>query len=127
MAFRMTFNIDMDNNININTAQEKQEETERIILEFITARNWVESLKENIIDDSYILYDRNNNDVGYVRIIEECEHEYSTHNRCGASVCVWCDNHLSLDMEQQLARCFCGWSRSGGNGYQEMLEMGETI
>jgi len=32
-----------------------------------------------------------------------------------------CDNH------QNLARCFCGWSESGGDGRQELIEMGETI
>tara|TARA_R110000737_G_scaffold294922_2_gene301570 strand:+ start:240 stop:368 length:129 start_codon:yes stop_codon:yes gene_type:complete len=34
---------------------------------------------------------------------------------------------MICDFHDGLARCFCGWSRSGGNGYQEMLEMGETI
>jgi len=34
---------------------------------------------------------------------------------------------MICDFHDGLARWFCGWSRSGGNGYQEMLEMGETI
>jgi hypothetical protein len=40
---------------------------------------------------------------------------------CGADVCQECDNH------KRLARCFCGWSESGGNGRQELIDMGETI
>lgn len=44
----------------------------------------------------------------------------ATMSRCGAWVCDTCENHVGL------ARCFCGWSASGGNGYEELLEMGET-
>jgi hypothetical protein len=40
---------------------------------------------------------------------------------CGALVCERCDDHDGL------ARCFCGWSASGGDGRQELIEMGETI
>lgn len=40
---------------------------------------------------------------------------------CAANICDNCNNHKGL------ARCYCGWSETGGNGYQELLEMGETI
>ena len=40
---------------------------------------------------------------------------------CGAMVCQNCENH------DRLARCFCGWSAYGGNGRQELIDMGETI
>lgn len=40
---------------------------------------------------------------------------------CGCKVCWQCGNHLGL------ARCFCGWSESGGDGRAELIEMGETI
>ena len=40
---------------------------------------------------------------------------------CGAFVCQDCDEHKGL------ARCYCGWSRSGGNGREELEEMGEVI
>lgn len=40
---------------------------------------------------------------------------------CGAWVCGNCGHHLGL------ARCYCGWSASGGDGYRELAEMGETI
>lgn len=40
---------------------------------------------------------------------------------CGAKVCNDCNNHLGY------ARCYCGWSESGGNGYQELIDLGETI
>ena len=40
---------------------------------------------------------------------------------CGVLVCDNCDEHFGL------ARCYCGWSASGGNGHAELLELGETI
>jgi len=40
---------------------------------------------------------------------------------CGAWVCYECDEHKGL------CRCYCGWSVSGGNGYEELEEMGEYI
>ena len=40
---------------------------------------------------------------------------------CGAYVCDTCGAHVGL------ARCFCGWSASGGDGRQELIDMGETI
>ena len=51
----------------------------------------------------------------------ECGGEMFFTNGCGVFVCEDCDNHDGL------ARCFCGWAASGGNGYDELLEMGETI
>ena len=60
-----------------------------------------------------------------VPIFEACDdasclghYEYTD---CGAKVCDECGDH------QGLARCFCGWARDGGDGYQQLLEMGETI
>ena len=40
---------------------------------------------------------------------------------CGAWVCDNCGKHDGL------ARCFCGWAESGGDGHAELVEMGETI
>lgn len=40
---------------------------------------------------------------------------------CGARVCDRCGDH------QGLVRCYCGWARSGGSGYAELVELGETI
>ena len=50
-----------------------------------------------------------------------CKHQYDYSPHCGADVCMKCDFHYGL------VRCFCGWSKYGGNGYYEMIEMGETI
>ena len=50
-----------------------------------------------------------------------CEHEYHFDRYCAARVCVICGDHKGL------ARCYCGWSRSGGDGRRELIEMGETI
>ena len=51
----------------------------------------------------------------------ECKHEYEWSTYCGAKVCWNCDHH------QGLTRCYCGWSESGGDGYQELVDMGEVI
>jgi hypothetical protein len=40
---------------------------------------------------------------------------------CGVLVCDACDQHKGL------VRCYCGWAESGGDGYAELEEMGETI
>lgn len=50
-----------------------------------------------------------------------CHHVYSFSRYCGANVCDRCDYHAGL------ARCFCGWSRSGRDGRAELIEMGEQI
>ena len=53
--------------------------------------------------------------------MKECKHEYELSRYCGARVCVHCDDHKGL------TRCYCGWSESGGDGRQELIDMGETI
>lgn len=50
-----------------------------------------------------------------------CGGDYEFRNYCGAHVCLDCDNHKGL------VRCYCGWALSGGDGYAELEEMGETI
>lgn len=51
-----------------------------------------------------------------------CKHEYRFSRYCGAQVCDHCGDHKGL------ARCYCGWSKTRpGDGYNELLEMGETI
>ena len=46
-------------------------------------------------------------------------------------MCDLCEAHAHVDKEgnvyQTLARCYCGWAASGGNGYQELLDEGENI
>jgi hypothetical protein len=55
-------------------------------------------------------------------VCEECGAEDVTLARqCGAYVCGACGAH------QGLARCFCGWAASGGDGYRELQDEGETI
>lgn len=52
----------------------------------------------------------------------ECKHTTRYFSRsCGVDICSACGDHKGL------ARCFCGWSASGGNGYRELVEMGEQI
>jgi len=61
------------------------------------------------------------------RKYRRCRHEYVFNNYCGAYVCVRCGVHASdPDGKYTLERCFCGWSATG-NGYRELLEMGEAI
>lgn len=51
-----------------------------------------------------------------------CAHEYGpTNPQCGVKICTKCGEHKGLD------RCFCGWSRSGGDGHQQLVNMGEQI
>lgn len=50
-----------------------------------------------------------------------CGGDYSYQRYCGCFTCDECDNHKGL------ARCYCGWSESGGDGYQELVEYGEVI
>jgi len=51
----------------------------------------------------------------------KCGGEMEFSRYCGADVCVNCDHHFGL------CRCYCGWSESGGDGRQELIEAGETI
>ena len=48
-----------------------------------------------------------------------CEFEFSRY--CAAEVCIHCGSHKGL------ARCYCGWAESGGDGRQELIDLGETI
>lgn len=50
-----------------------------------------------------------------------CQGHYYFQRYCGAYVCDTCDDHKGL------ARCYCGWSAGGGNGRQQLEEMGEQI
>lgn len=51
----------------------------------------------------------------------DCGGEYEFMQGCGAWVCEDCGRHHNL------ARCYCGWSESGGDGYRELEELGEQI
>lgn len=51
----------------------------------------------------------------------ECGGEFEFSRYCGVDVCDECEKH------RKLVRCFCGWSENGGDGYQELIDMGETI
>ena len=57
---------------------------------------------------------------------------FSLSASCGAWICDSCSHHAHVNQStgkviQDLARCWCGWERLGGNGYRELLELGETI
>lgn len=54
-------------------------------------------------------------------ICPKCGGFYFWVNGCGAKVCDLCGDHKGL------ARCWCGWSLSGGDGRVELEEMGEVI
>jgi hypothetical protein len=62
----------------------------------------------------------------------ECKHQFSFSRYCGADVCHGCGLHAHINRKtgeigQTLARCYCGWSASGGDGRQELRDFGETI
>jgi len=50
---------------------------------------------------------------------DQHEHEFYFSSYCGVNICTICEFH------KELARCYCGWSASGGDGYQELMEMGD--
>jgi hypothetical protein len=50
-----------------------------------------------------------------------CGGIYAWDRSCGADVCEKCGDHKGL------ALCFCGWAADGGNGREQLEEMGETI
>ena len=50
-----------------------------------------------------------------------CGGEFSLSSYCGCHVCTNCNDHRGLDS------CYCGWSRSGGDGRRELRECGESI
>ena len=52
---------------------------------------------------------------------EGCQHDYQKVRGCGVEVCNSCGDHKGLE------RCFCGWSRSSGDGRRELEEMGENV
>jgi hypothetical protein len=52
---------------------------------------------------------------------ENCGGNMIRSKSCGVKVCQDCSLH------EGLVRCYCGWASSGGNGYNELIEMGETI
>jgi len=43
------------------------------------------------------------------------------HRGCGARVCNECGDHYGL------SNCYCGWSRSGGDGRRNLIEDGECL
>lgn len=56
-----------------------------------------------------------------IRECEVCHAGAYMDRKCGVFVCSSCEQH------EGLARCFCGWSASGGDGYRELAEMGENL
>lgn len=50
-----------------------------------------------------------------------CGSDYEFNRYCGAYVCCGCGSHKGMD------RCYCGFSRHGGDGYRQLLEDGEQI
>ena len=54
-----------------------------------------------------------------------CQHEFEYEEYCFANVCWHCREHRRLG--RTLARCYCGWSQSGGDGRAELIEMGENL
>jgi len=57
-----------------------------------------------------------------VLVCDACDHHKGLVSRqCGVLVCDACDHHKGL------VRCYCGWAESGGDGYAELEDWGETI
>ena len=72
---------------------------------------------------------------------EKHKHIYADNlTTCGAYICIECSHHvfksnsevsISEAVEkgwiQTLARCHCGWAEDGGDGIQQLVELGENI
>lgn len=78
----------------------------------------------NTWEENQVFLDREG-DEGLDEIPEiDCdngEHDYEYNVSCGAHICWSCDDHKGL------ARCYCGWAADGGDGRQELVDMGENI
>lgn len=67
-------------------------------------------------------FERHERRIALPEVCGGCGKESAHFNRyCGAMVCTNCDHHNGL------ARCYCGWSLSGGDGRQELIELGENV
>ena len=55
------------------------------------------------------------------KLCPECGGPMDPSPYCGVLVCCECGHHDGL------ARCYCGWSASGGDGRRELEELGEVI
>jgi len=51
----------------------------------------------------------------------ECGGKMERSRECGVPVCTGCGHHLGL------ARCYCGWAADGGDGRDQLIEMGECL
>jgi|TARA_Y100000310_G_C20686175_1_gene819168 hypothetical protein len=74
------------------------------------------SLQEDLAEERDIYENNKGNEQGDCR---NCDGTYHFNSYCGAYVCDDCDDHKGL------ARCYCGWSADGGDGYEELNECGE--
>ena len=61
------------------------------------------------------------------RFCKDGKHDYEWNRSCGAYICYTCDIHSTTRNDNYLARCYCGWALSGGDGNAELIELGETI
>jgi hypothetical protein len=51
----------------------------------------------------------------------ECGGTFKWSFYCAADVCDRCGRH------KDLARCYCGWAEDGGDGYKQLLDLGEVL
>lgn len=47
--------------------------------------------------------------------------DWTLSRSCGVWTCDNCGYHSGL------VRCYCGWALDGGDGYEQLIEAGETI
>ena len=101
---------------------------------------WID---ENTLDsgiEEILLVD----DTVYIEMLErtdeihELPHQHGDWVRsdsCGAWICNTrglCGAHFTYQGKDKepgpmLARCYCGWAADGGNGRQQLIEMGENV
>jgi hypothetical protein len=71
-------------------------------------------------------------DCELIEEAEKCTHSWERVDSCGAYVCSHCTQHANVNRETQqviqtFVRCICGWAQDGGNGRQQLIEMGENL
>ena len=103
-------------------------EVEDFLVESDVLEDWVESV-EQVMDGELIDSLIANNQI------EQCpsqEHAWNRIDSCGAYGCAHCNQHASVNPDtqeviQRFVRCICGWAEDGGNGRQQLLDMGENL
>ena len=58
-------------------------------------------------------------------------HQYEFNRHCGANVCtelrITEEGAYDCDDHEGFVRCYCGWAADGGDGRDQLRDMGENL